>query len=307
MGGCSVRLRFFALCGLALGVASSACGAAPTVASADLAIKSPDAEATDAWGVEVTEPAGSCTGTLIAPCAVLTAKHCIGKASGLVDLPYAPRRQGAIRQFRTTAKVTHPSLDLAILLLPEAITDVTPPPLGEGQLASGARVTDYGNVKNGEVTPYKMWKHANATVDPAGLFAGENYFTREFTEHGDSGGALLDEDGKVRGVLFGGTLPLVPYDRHTRVDTDDVRGWIAKYAGDACSPKTCAEVARERGWESPACDVSRVDGNAAGRWEGDGSICGGRGVATSDCARCCQGADGDGDDDGAPPTEGAAR
>jgi secreted trypsin-like serine protease len=158
-----------------------------------------------------------CTGTLIAPDAVLTAGHCVsGGCAQRIFVGPDTRQDGTIIDVKEA--VTHPEWepdsdrpydDLAILLLAEPVSDVTPcriAPLTDLQKAQTARLVGYGMTDvfaQGGYGRRRMVDVGIASDDPAfgaridsEFVAGMPNLDRDSCR-GDSGGpAYIDVDGE---------------------------------------------------------------------------------------------------------------
>ena len=182
-----------------------------------------------------------CTGTLIAPNAVLTAAHCVeGGGSHTFEV------NG--QTYTATKAVIHPDyqgkdVDLAVMILDQNVTGITPyelnrvtPQVGEMLTIVGFGATGDGNTgHNGDFGV----KHEGTTpidkVDDVSIIWNFDNNSESNTAPGDSGGpAFLNHGGKI--VLAGVTSSGLKADASigdTSFDTrvDAFVGWIDSVAG----------------------------------------------------------------------------
>ncbi len=199
---------------LLLALLGAACAPLPTPAPAEAAIVGGAPETGEPAVVFVSAVIGACTGTLIAPNVVLTAKHCVQTrgASGPVPVSILSAGVGpdrrSLRSYRVARVDTTPGgffgmaitdgTDIALLTLRESIPDVTPIPIRRAPPTDlvGREVTaiGYGQRPDGGVGVKYRTTATLENVTPAVLTA------RNAICQGDSGGPIILE-GPTREVV----------------------------------------------------------------------------------------------------------
>lgn len=154
--------------------------------------------------VTLTTERGSCSGTIVSPTQILTAKHCTENATSFVVTLRDGKKVDAVLQMAPT------DTDLAVLVV-NAPLPVAPAAISCEATTVGQRVAVVGNhsgffswaalfgsVAHTSFTKLKGWKH------PAVLIAAPSY-------SGNSGGGVFDRAGRLVGVLVAGSIVPTEY------------------------------------------------------------------------------------------------
>lgn len=159
-----------------------------------------------------------CTGVLVDPSWVLTAKHCTAKTPRYINISFGPKRIGAapVNDYKI-----HPDFDAALLHLKDPVTGVAPARLAQNQANIGDIGIEYGWGGTGKALQNTQQRvvascytvvgkddpsrfTADCSGEPAsGQFSYKVQWPGVTTEHGDSGGPLV-VNGQVVGTLIGG-------------------------------------------------------------------------------------------------------
>lgn len=175
-----------------------------------------------------TGDALECTGTVIAPHAVLTAAHCVGSAS-LPDVSIGDTLTASTRH-DVIATFVHPQFDSVTLDHDIAIV-IVDPPLGPtpipiattlGSLAAGAtlRVVGYGWTVIDDTAPPQR-RTGTSQLDAIEDLRLVSHGAPSQVCEGDSGGPALYDDGngeRIVGVASSGDTECKEFGKHTRVD-----------------------------------------------------------------------------------------
>lgn len=184
---------------------------------------------------------GFCSGTLVAPNAVLTAGHCVedlvsafytgtGRAQTSVGDPASTMEQHVVvdriahPSYRATEQCPNPSYDVALLRLAQPITTLSPVPLATRAPAAAVdcRAVGYGRHDTTTHTTVEQRRVATETVAGAGKTWVEAHWKSGLVDHGDSGGPLLC-DGAIVGVTSCGS---VEADEAFYGRVDNVAAWV---------------------------------------------------------------------------------
>lgn len=230
-----------------------------------------------------------CTGTVIAPHAVLTAAHCV-MGSTPPDVAIGETLAAATRH-EIVAVFVHPQFDpqtldhdLAVALV-ESTLGVPPIPfateLGGAMPGTTIRVVGYGWTVAGDETPAAR-RTGTSQLDAIEASRLVSHAAPSQACHGDSGGPALHDEGsgeRVIGVASSGDTSCAQFVKHTRVDVhaDFITDAVARTADGAaaagqrcwydanCAVGACVPAADEPRWSfcAPPC----TDGDCAGDLE----------------------------------------
>ena len=207
-------------------------------------------DAGDPAVVSITIGGGQCSGVVVAPRVVVTAAHCIAPGVGTVDLDGDTANVLATWVDRYyTGDVDH---DLAALRLDR---DVAPAPLAISAPVQGpVRLIGFGaTVPAGPRGTRFMVATQIVEVDPRQARAGGAGAT---TCTGDSGGAAVDTNGALVGVITAGDDSCSVASYLVRPDAEpDLAEVIAAWSGGCPADGTCVPSCND-----PDCDPCGFEG-----------------------------------------------
>jgi hypothetical protein len=191
---------------------------------------------------------GFCSGSLVAPNAVLTAGHCVASpiesfatGAGQATSEVGPEPVGKLVAHAVIDQVAHPSysprggcpnrtFDVGLVRLARPISSIQPLALGAEapRLRADCRAVGYGMHHQGAqvtVEQKRLATEAVEAIDPTALLVKAK---TGIVDHGDSGGPLLC-GGRIVGTTSCGTDGAYP-DHHEAyyARTDNVRDWVAR-------------------------------------------------------------------------------
>lgn len=220
-----------------------------------------------------------CSGTMIAPQAVLTAAHCVAGAR-LPDVVIGGAVAGGAHHTALAAFV-HPDFDAQTLdhdvaiVIVGPLTGVTPIPYAtalDGAAAGSAiRVVGYGWTVASDPSP-PLRRTGRSVLDAVDALRLVSHAAPSQACEGDSGGPALFDGGsgeRVLGVASSGDTGCTQFARHTRVDihADFIADIVARSSAGAagagercwyaenCAAGACLPALDEPRWSfcAPAC------------------------------------------------------
>lgn len=224
---------------------------------------------------------GLCSGTVIAPTWVLSAKHCNPSGHTRGEIRFGPNPDSPTHSVSIARAFVHPSRDLMLLELSSPVTDLEPSLTPIAHYAEAidshfvgrmVECAGYGRQEDGTTGERRFT--AQPIVGRSGTYITVDGEGRHGLCGGDSGGPIFWQDGAgtlfVLGALTGGDSSCVGQDNYTAVDAD----WVRGHVGEPAPPPPPMP--------GPCGDVT-----AAGRCtDGVAEWCQSGEVRRADCGRC---------------------
>jgi hypothetical protein len=148
-----------------------------------------------------------CSGAVIAPRIVLTAGHCVvDAASWTVVAPYASKQSAtgthSWTDYVATGESVNPNtLDVAVIILDEAITLSSYPKLASAASAAGTQAINVGRIRDGQASFSALFFGSAVTLQSGSSYGfPKAYISSEIIESGDSGGPVYASSGTSRTI-----------------------------------------------------------------------------------------------------------
>ena len=175
-----------------------------------------------------------CSATVVSSRALLTAAHCVPDPTNLLEIVFGAEVSAPTQVMRIAAVARHPTLDLAIVTLPQA-TSTTPMPIVSAVPANlvgqSVRVVGFGADDQGNVGVRRTGVSVVSQLEPLEFVTMPG---PALTCTGDSGGPVLLA-GSIAGVTVSGDPACHLSGTNVRADADTT--WLGdQMAAAAAAP-----------------------------------------------------------------------